>query len=97
MKKPLQKAKAATQKVQRKAQAQGGALKDVLTEDTGSTLGAAGILGLAVVVAGALVLGSERPSCVLSSPTPAVPAGHACIHDGEQQRTSWMCACKLAV
>lgn len=47
--------KQATRKVQQGA----GSVKELLNEDTGSTIGAAGVFGLAVVVAGALVLGSE--------------------------------------
>lgn len=69
----MAKAQQASKQAARKVQQQGGALKDVLTEDAGSTLGAAGILGLAVVVAGALVLGgSSLPAaatCVLLPPS----------------------------
>lgn len=66
---PVQKAKAVTKQASkqatRKVQAGAGSLKDALNEDTGSTIGAAGVVGLAVVVAGALVLGSEllQPAC----------------------------------
>ena len=63
----MAKAQQASKQAARKVQQQGGALKDVLTEDTGSTLGAAGILGLAVVVAGALVLGGSAPPPVAAS------------------------------
>jgi hypothetical protein len=34
-------------------------LKEALDEDTGSTVGALGVLGLAVLVAGAVIAGSE--------------------------------------
>ena len=75
-KKPVQKVKQASAQGSRRAQAAGGSLKDALTEDTGSTLGAAGIVGLAVVVAGAVVLGSEwavSSDCY---------RGCACMHAG---------------
>ncbi len=60
-KKPVQKVKQAV--------GQGSKLKDALTEDTGSTLGAAAVLGLAVIVAGAAVLGSEAPLSSLHCPS----------------------------
>lgn len=68
---PAQKAKQTAQKATRQATKQAtrkvqqgaGSVKELLNEDTSSTIGAAGVFGLAVVVAGALVLGckSLRP------------------------------------
>ncbi|KAK9917577.1 hypothetical protein WJX75_005979 [Coccomyxa subellipsoidea] len=63
---PAQKAKQAMQKASkqatRKVQQGAGSVKELLNEDTGSTIGAAGVFGLAVVVAGALVLGTPKPA-----------------------------------
>ncbi len=64
---PVQKVKQAskqatqrvTKQATRKVQQGTGSVKDLLNEDTGSTLGAAGLLGFALLIAGGLVLGSE--------------------------------------
>lgn len=59
---PVQKAKQASRQATRKVQQSGGpsSLKEVLNEDTGSTVGAVGVFGLAVVVAGALILEGDN-------------------------------------
>ena len=63
---PVQKvkqvSKQATKQATRKVQQGTGSVKELLNEDTGSTLGAAGVLGFALLVAGGLVLGSESSS-----------------------------------
>lgn len=88
---PVQKvkqaSKQATQRVSkqatRKVQQGTGSVKELLNEDTGSTLGAAGVLGFALLVAGGLVLGSEfnTPFDLQAS---AALLSHVGWHDGSK-------------
>ncbi|BDA50432.1 hypothetical protein COCOBI_16-1080 [Coccomyxa sp. Obi] len=75
---PVQKvkqvSKQATQRVTkqatRKVQQGTGSVKELLNEDTSSTLGAAGVLGFALLVAGGLVLGTPKPAAKPAAPAP---------------------------